>query len=105
TDVPQTDLQLTQRREKLTIILSALLTVPLVLPMVLAPFNIMLEIAPWLQWLLATPVQFYIGARFYKSAWKAIQARTGNMELLVAMGTTAAYGLSIYLLFRHEHIS
>jgi Cu+-exporting ATPase len=52
----------------------------------------------WLQLLLATPVQFLIGARFYVSAWKALRARIGNMELLVALGTSAAYFYSLYLL-------
>jgi Cu+-exporting ATPase len=54
----------------------------------------------WIQWLLATPVQFVLGARFYRGAWKAIRAGTGNMDLLVALGTTAAYGLSVYQLSR-----
>ncbi|MBW4052665.1 MAG: copper-translocating P-type ATPase [Proteobacteria bacterium] len=52
----------------------------------------------WLQLVLATPVQFFIGARFYVSAWKALRARMGNMELLVALGTSAAYFYSLYLL-------
>lgn len=50
----------------------------------------------WLQWLLATPVQFWAGARFYRAGWKALLARSGNMDLLVALGTSAAYGLSLY---------
>jgi P-type Cu+ transporter len=52
----------------------------------------------WLQLTLATPVQFLIGARFYLGAWKAVRARTGNMDLLVALGTSAAYFYSLYLL-------
>ena len=55
----------------------------------------------WLQWALATPVQFWLGARFYKSGWKALRAGAGNMDLLVALGTSAAYGLSVYQLLRH----
>jgi Cu+-exporting ATPase len=58
----------------------------------------------WLQLALATPVQFWLGARFYRAGWKALMARSGNMDLLVALGTSAAYGLSVYMLFRHwEH--
>ncbi|MGH8805850.1 MAG: copper-translocating P-type ATPase, partial [Polaromonas sp.] len=58
----------------------------------------------WLQWLLATPVQFWLGARFYRAGWKALRAGTGNMDLLVAIGTSAAYGLSVYqLLVRGDH--
>ena len=54
------------------------------------------------QWLLATPVQFYFGARFYKAAWQALKAKTGNMDLLVAIGTSAAYGLSLYLWYSFD---
>lgn len=93
------------KKEKWLIILSSLLTLPLALPMVFEPFGYHLMPSPWIQILLATPVQFYIGARFYKSAWSAIKARTGNMELLVAIGTSAAYGLSLYLLLKNlEHL-
>lgn len=83
--------------EGLAVILSAALSVPLVVPMVAEWFGMHLMLAPWLQWLLATPVQFVFGARFYRAGWKAVKARAGNMDLLVALGTTAAYGLSIYL--------
>lgn len=79
------------------ILISALLTVPLLIPMLgmLAGQHWMLP--GWLQWLLATPVQFWLGARFYRAAWHALRAGTGNMDLLVALGTSAAYGLSVYL--------
>lgn len=86
------------KKEKLLIIISALLTLPLVLPMIVQPFGLHLMPPGWLQLLLATPIQFYIGARFYKSGWGAIKARSGNMELLVAIGTSAAYFLSLYLM-------
>ncbi|MGZ7144693.1 heavy metal translocating P-type ATPase, partial [Streptococcus pyogenes] len=43
--------------------------------------------------------QFWLGARFYKAGWKALKAGTGNMDLLVALGTSAGYGLSVYQLF------
>jgi Cu+-exporting ATPase len=52
----------------------------------------------WVQWALATPVQFWLGARFYKAGWGALKAGAGNMDLLVALGTSAAYGLSVYQL-------
>ncbi|MFN0163572.1 MAG: heavy metal translocating P-type ATPase, partial [Burkholderiales bacterium] len=86
-------------RDLVPFIASAVLSLPLVVPMVgdLAGAHWMLP--AWLQWLLATPVQFWFGARFYKAAWKALAAGTGNMDLLVALGTSAAYGLSIYLWF------
>lgn len=88
------------REEKHLIILSVLLTLPLVLPMLLQPFGIHLMPPGWIQLLLATPIQFYVGARFYKSGWSAIKAKSGNMELLVAIGTSAAYGLSLYLMYK-----
>ncbi len=75
------------------------LTVPLVTPMAAGLFGIHLMPPAWLQLLLATPLQFWIGARFYRAAWGALRAGTGNMDLLVALGTSAAYGLSVYLLF------
>lgn len=52
----------------------------------------------WAQLLLATPIQFLFGARFYRAGWAAARAGVGNMDLLVAIGTSAAYGLSVYLL-------
>lgn len=94
------------KKEKLLIIISTILTLPLVLPMLVEPFGIHLMPSPWIQLILATPVQFYVGAKFYKSAWGALKARIGNMELLVAIGTTAAYGLSVYLLVKNfEHLA
>jgi Cu+-exporting ATPase len=67
----------------------------LLLPMLLAPFGIHAMLPPWLQLLLATPVQFYFGARFYRAGWLALRAGAGNMDLLVAIGTSAAFGLSL----------
>ncbi|HEM7895843.1 TPA: heavy metal translocating P-type ATPase, partial [Burkholderia cepacia] len=54
----------------------------------------------WVQLVLASIVQFGFGARFYRAAWHAVKARTGNMDLLVALGTSAAYGLSLWMLLR-----
>ena len=74
--------------------IAAALSVPLVLPMIAGWIGSDWMLPAWVQWLLATPVQFVIGARFYKSGWKAARAGAGNMDLLVALGTSAAYGLS-----------
>ena len=83
---------------------SGALTLPLVLPMLLQLFGIDWMLDGWLQLALATPVQFLLGWRFYRAGWNAVLAKTGNMDLLVALGTSAAYGLSVYLLFKHaEH--
>ena len=76
---------------------SVLLTLPLALPMFADWLGGHWMLPAWLQFTLATPVQFVIGARFYRAAWNALRAGTGNMDLLVAIGTSAAYGLSIYL--------
>ncbi|MGZ5112174.1 MAG: copper-translocating P-type ATPase [Usitatibacter sp.] len=72
------------------------LSLPLVLPMIAGLFGAHWMLPAWIQWLLATPVQFWIGARFYRAGWKALVAGTGNMDLLVALGTSAAYGLSAW---------
>jgi Cu+-exporting ATPase len=54
----------------------------------------------WAQFLLAAPLQLILGARFYRAAWRALRAGVGNMDLLVALGTSAAFGLSIVLLLQ-----
>jgi P-type Cu+ transporter len=83
-----------------------LLSLPLVIPMVgeLAGRHWMLP--AWLQFVLATPVQFILGARFYKAGWHALKAGTGNMDLLVAIGTSAGWGLSmwLWLVQGHSHL-
>jgi Cu+-exporting ATPase len=81
--------------------LSTVLTLPLIAPMVLQLFGIAWMLGGWAQLALATPVQFWLGWRFYRAGWKAVGAGTGNMDLLVALGTSAAYGLSVYLLWKH----
>ena len=66
-----------------------LLSAPLVLPMLGGLFGQHAMLPAWLQFMLATPVQFILGARFYKAGWHALLALTGNMDLLVAIGTSA----------------
>lgn len=82
---------------------SALLSLPLIAPMLVMPFGTNWALPGWLQLALATPVQFWLGARFYKAGWKALLAGSGNMDLLVALGTSAAYALSVYLLLEHDN--
>ena len=79
---------------------AAVLTLPLAAPMVGMLFDAHWMLPGWVQWALATPVQFWLGARFYRAGWRAVRAYTGNMDLLVALGTSAAYGLSVYQLFQ-----
>ncbi|TCS37073.1 Cu+-exporting ATPase [Paucimonas lemoignei] len=86
----------------LAVIAAAVLSLPLVVPMLLELGGAHVMLPGWLQWLLATPVQFWLGARFYRAGWKAVKAGAGNMDLLVALGTSAAYGLSVYQLLRHD---
>lgn len=85
---------------------SILLSLPLVAPMLFAPFGIHWMLPAGLQLLLATPVQFIFGARFYRAAWPALKAGSGNMDLLVALGTSAAFGLSLWLMLsgHPEHL-
>ncbi len=66
------------------------------MPMLLTPLGVHWMLPAWVQFALATPVQFLLGARFYVAAWKAVRAGAGNMDLLVAIGTSAGYGLSVY---------
>ncbi|MGY8829281.1 MAG: heavy metal translocating P-type ATPase, partial [Pseudomonadales bacterium] len=84
------------QRERWALLLAIVLTVPLVIPMLVEPFGLHWMLPAWLQFALATPVQFIFGARFYRAAWSALRARAGNMDQLVAIGTSAAYGLSLY---------
>jgi len=93
------DQQAAQRRlrnERLAVGAALLLALPLVLPMLVQPFGLHWMLPAWAQFLLATPVQFILGARFYVAACKAVRAGAGNMDLLVALGTSAGYGLSLY---------
>ena len=80
---------------------AAMLSIPLALPMLAMPFGGEWALPGWTQLALATPVQFWLGARFYRAGWKALRAGAGNMDLLVALGTSAAYVLSVYLLWHH----
>jgi P-type Cu+ transporter len=80
-----------------------LLSAPLVLPMLADLWGQHWMLPAWIQFALATPVQFILGARFYKAGWHALKALTGNMDLLVALGTTAGWLLSVWLwLTAHE---
>ena len=83
--------------------LGLLLSAPLVLPMLGDLWGQHWMLPAWVQFALATPVQFILGARFYKAGWHALKALTGNMDLLVSLGTTAGWLLSVWLwLNAHE---
>ncbi len=78
--------------------LAAALSAPLLAGMLGHLLGLPLMLPGWVQLALATPVQFVLGWRFYRSGWKAARALSGNMDLLVALGTSAAYGLSVFAL-------
>jgi Cu+-exporting ATPase len=87
------------------VLLGFALSAPLFLPMLLMPFGIHWALSPKWQLLLATPVQFFLGWRFYRAGLKSLMSGVGNMDLLVALGTSAAYGLSIYQMIASPHAS
>jgi Cu+-exporting ATPase len=86
------------RRDLVHLIAAACLSAPLLAAMAwhLAGAGWMLP--GWVQFGLATPVQFWLGARFYVAGWKAARAGAGNMDQLVALGSSAAWGLSTWSL-------
>ena len=82
--------------------LAAALSLPLVVPMLLEPFGVHWMLPGWIQLVVAAPVQFWLGARFYRAGWRALRAKTANMDVLVAIGTTAAFALSLAQLDSHD---
>ncbi|MCX7922269.1 MAG: heavy metal translocating P-type ATPase [Clostridia bacterium] len=92
------------RRLRIELITSAILSSPLIMAMLLSMVH--LDIAflhnAYFQLIVATPIQFFIGARFYKNAYHALRAKSSNMDVLIAMGTSAAYFFSVYNTFFQE---
>ena len=92
------------RRELITLIISAALTLPMLLAMILHFLHIHSPYINWLhngwvQFALCTPVQFVIGSKFFIGAYKSIRSKAANMDVLVVMGTLSAYIYSVYRLF------
>jgi len=73
-----------------------LLTLPMVMQMAAHVAGVAFHLSPWTELALATPVQFVFGLRFYRGAYQALRQATGNMDLLVALGTSAAYVYSAW---------
>ncbi len=98
----------TLRAEGRQLLIAALFTAPLMIEMAGMASGQHIEIVPrWLQWLLATPVQFWVGARFYRGAWNSLRSGSANMDVLVALGTSMAYGLSTVVTLlglHHQHV-
>lgn len=86
-----------ERRTLLLLLFSALMSAPMVASMAAAPFGVMLMPPGWAQAILAGLVQVLVGRRFYVGAWKALAGGGANMDVLVVLGTTAAYGYSLVL--------
>src|SRR5699024_9198528 len=81
------------------LIISAVLSFPLLITMLDHLFGMTLPdifMNPWFQFALATPVQFIIGWQFYVSSYKNLKTKSANMDVLVALGTSAAYFYSLY---------
>lgn len=90
----------TVRKELTMLAISVALTLPLVGQMLLNSIGFNIHMSGWMELALASPVQFWIGARFYKGAWVSLRAGAGNMDVLVVMGTSAAYFFSLFTLIR-----
>ncbi len=86
------------RNDYLTLAFAVVLTLPLVAQMGAHFTGAGFHLSPWTELALALPVQVFAGARFYRGAWNVLRAGSGNMDVLVVMGTSAAFGYSLYLL-------
>ncbi|MBP2231487.1 Cu+-exporting ATPase [Azospirillum agricola] len=86
------------RRDRNHVLIAAALSAPLLAGMAGDLVGLDWMLPGWAQMALASVVQFWLGARFYRAGWNAVRAGAGNMDLLVALGTSAAWGLSVYLL-------
>ena len=84
------------RRDLIYLVAAAILSAPLLAGMIGHLLGAGWMLPGWAQFALATPVQFWLGWRFYVAGWKAARALSGNMDLLVAIGTSAAWGLSAF---------
>lgn len=86
------------KKELILFSISSVLTLPLLAQMIPMMMGLPYEIPGWIQMLLATPVQFWIGWRFYAGAFKSLRSGTSNMDVLVALGTSMAYFFSLAVL-------
>ncbi|WP_255989241.1 heavy metal translocating P-type ATPase [Chitinolyticbacter albus] len=106
-DTPTGHHEAALRRTRLAFAAAAILTAPLLIEMV-TMFAGWHELVPRsLQWLLATLVQFTVGLRFYRGAWHALRGGAANMDVLIALGTTMAWGYSSVVTaldLHHQHV-
>lgn len=87
------------------LLLALAFAAPFVVQMISMWFEVPIKLPIPVQIILATLTQFYIGGAFYKSAWKAMMAKSSNMDTLVSLGTSAAYFFSLYLVVQKEGLS
>lgn len=89
------------KRLRITLLISIVLSSPLLLAMILSLLQIDVAFLhnAYFQLIIATPIQFVIGFRFYKHAFYALRAKSANMDVLISMGTSAAYFFSLYNVF------
>ncbi|HBK04537.1 MAG TPA: copper-transporting ATPase, partial [Acetobacteraceae bacterium] len=98
-EAPPSDHSRQDRTDLMHLIAAAALSAPLLAGMAIPA----LMLPGWAQCVLASIVQFGLGARFYRAGWNAARALSGNMDLLVALGTSAAWGLSTWIWLRTGH--
>ncbi|MGG5809441.1 heavy metal translocating P-type ATPase [Falsiroseomonas sp. CW058] len=88
-------------RQRRDLVLAGLLAAPFLPGMLAMPFGLDWMPDGWVQLALAVPMLGWFGARFFRSGWAALRAGTGNMDLLVSIGTGSAFLMSLWLLLRH----
>src|SRR5258708_31536215 len=84
--------ELKELKQKLTI--SSILTIFLLIGAMVAFAPLFLK-NMWVMWILATPIQFWVGGQYYRSTWSGLKNRTANMDTLIALGTSVAYFFSV----------
>ncbi len=92
-------LRAADRRELFLLVAAVIFTLPFIVQMMAMPSSLAFEFSPLVQLALASFVQFVPGYRFYRPAWRALQAGSANMDLLVVLGTSATWGLSTTLIW------
>jgi Cu+-exporting ATPase len=79
------------------VILSAIFAIPTFILGMFFMKTPLFEFQDYVMWVLATPIQFYIGWQFYQGSWMALKNKSANMDSLIALGTSAAYFYSVYV--------
>src|SRR3989344_3793282 len=91
------------RKLKNLFLIGLIFSIPIVMLSFPEIFKIDFPLRNFVLLILTTPVQFYVGARFYRSAWGALKARSANMDSLIVVGTTAAYLYSLFVTFTSQN--